>query len=91
MKIFVDAMGGDFAPQAPVEGAIEALLGSLLAIIALHVGMNYLVPQLSNSLQFLSFNLPMDVMLKTDAALLVIGLVIGLFGSAIAMRRYLKV
>ena len=25
MKIFVDAMGGDFAPQVPVEGAIEAL------------------------------------------------------------------
>ncbi|MGN1369318.1 MAG: phosphate acyltransferase PlsX [Aristaeellaceae bacterium] len=25
MKIFVDAMGGDFAPQAPVEGVIEAL------------------------------------------------------------------
>ena len=25
MKIFVDAMGGDFAPQAPVEGALEAL------------------------------------------------------------------
>ena len=25
MKIFVDAMGGDLAPQAPVEGAIEAL------------------------------------------------------------------
>ena len=25
MRIFVDAMGGDFAPQAPVEGALEAL------------------------------------------------------------------
>lgn len=25
MRIFVDAMGGDFAPQAPVEGAVEAL------------------------------------------------------------------
>lgn len=25
MKIFIDAMGGDFAPQAPVEGTIEAL------------------------------------------------------------------
>lgn len=25
MRIFVDAMGGDFAPQAPVEGVIEAL------------------------------------------------------------------
>lgn len=25
MRIFVDAMGGDYAPQAPVDGAIEAL------------------------------------------------------------------
>ena len=25
MRIFLDAMGGDFAPQAPVAGAIEAL------------------------------------------------------------------
>ena len=25
MRIFVDAMGGDFAPKAPVEGAVEAL------------------------------------------------------------------
>lgn len=25
MKIFIDAMGGDYAPQAPVEGTIEAL------------------------------------------------------------------
>lgn len=25
MRIFVDAMGGDYAPQAPVQGAIEAL------------------------------------------------------------------
>ena len=25
MRIFVDAMGGDYAPQAPVEGTIEAL------------------------------------------------------------------
>ena len=25
MRIFVDAMGGDNAPQAPVEGSLEAL------------------------------------------------------------------
>lgn len=73
------------------EGAIEALLGSVLAIIALHVGSYYLLPTLSNSLQFLSFNLPLDMMIRTDVGLLLIGLVIGLFGSAIAMRRYLKV
>lgn len=73
------------------EGAIEAVLGSVLAIIALHVGSYYLLPTLSNSLQFLSFNLPLDMMIRTDVGLLLIGLVIGLFGSAIAMRRYLKV
>ena len=73
------------------EGAIEALLGSLLAIIALHVGMNYLVPQLSNSLQFLSFTLPTRIVLRTYAGLVLGGLILGTFGSIIAMRRYLKV
>lgn len=73
------------------EGAIEAILGSILAIVALHVGRNYLLPTLYDSLQFLSFNLPMDMMIRTDVALFLLGLLIGLFGSAIAMRRYLKV
>lgn len=73
------------------EGAIEAILGSVLAIVALHLGASYLLPTMANSLQFLSFNLPMEMMIRTDIGLVVIGLVIGLFGSAIAMRRYLKV
>lgn len=73
------------------EGAIEAILGSALAILALHLGTNYLLPTMANSLQFLSFNLPVETMIRTDVGLLVIGLVIGLFGSALAMRRYLKV
>lgn len=73
------------------EGAIEAILGAVLAIVALHLGASYLLPTMANSLQFLSFNLPMEMMIRTDIGLVVIGLVIGLFGSAIAMRRYLKV
>ena len=73
------------------EGAIEALLGSILAIIVLQVGWSYLQPQLSNSLQFLSFELTRGVALRVYVSLVVAGVLIGLFGSAIAMRRYLKV
>ncbi len=74
-----------------MEGALEAIIGALLAIAALFFGWRALLPKLSNSLQFLSFEIPQEVMLGTFGLLLGIGLVIGLFGSAIAMRRYLKV
>ena len=73
------------------EGAIEAILGAILAIVTLQVGWNYLQPQLANSLQFLSFELSTDVTIRVYVILLVAGVAIGLFGSAIAMRRYLKV
>jgi cell division transport system permease protein len=73
------------------EGALEAVLGAILAIVALQVGWTYLQPQLTNSLQFLSFELSMNVAVRVYIILLVAGVAIGLFGSAIAMRRYLKV
>ncbi len=73
------------------EGAIEAILGAILAIIALKVGWSYLQPQLASSLQFLSFELSAGVTLRVYISLLVAGVAIGLFGSAIAMTRYLKV
>lgn len=73
------------------EGAIEAVLGAILAIVTLQVGWTYLQPQLANSLQFLSFELSMSVAVRVYIVLLVAGVAIGLFGSAIAMRRYLKV
>ena len=38
-----------------------------------------------------SFALPMQYYLVTYAALILVGVIIGLFGSAIAMRRYLRV
>ena len=74
-----------------MEGILEALFGAILAIGTLHGGMSYLVPKLESSLQFLSFEVPMNIVLQTYAGLLVIGLLLGLFGSAIAMRRFLKV
>jgi cell division transport system permease protein len=73
------------------EGILEALLGSALAVAALHFGMGELVPRLENSLQFLSFTLPQRVVLETYAGLVLGGLLLGTFGSSIAMRRYLRV
>jgi cell division transport system permease protein len=73
------------------EGMLEALLGSLLAIVALHYGMTTLVERLEGSLQFLSFSLPTQVIVETYLGLVLAGLALGAFGSAIAMRRYLKV
>ena len=74
-----------------MEGILEALFGSILAIGTLHAGMSFLVPRLESSLQFLSFEVPMNIVLQTYAGLLGIGLLLGLFGSSIAMRRFLRV
>lgn len=74
-----------------MEGVLEALIGAVLAIVVLHLGLSYIVPHLESSLQFLSFRVPQVITIQTYVALAVIGLLLGLFGSAIAMRRFLKV
>ena len=73
------------------EGVLQAILGSLLAIGVLELGRNLLIPKVQDAIPWLSLSIPMEMYLVTYAALVVVGIVIGLFGSAIAMRRYLKV
>lgn len=73
------------------EGVLQAILGSLLAIGVLELGRNLLIPKVQDAIPWLSLSIPMEMYLLTYAALVVVGIVIGLFGSAIAMRRYLKV
>ena len=87
----VGASNGFIRGPFVAEGMLEALIGSILAVAALHFGMGALVPRLENSLQFLSFTLSQRIVLETYAGLVVIGLILGTFGSIIAMRRYLKV
>ena len=86
----VGASNGFIRGPFLLEGTLEALIGALLAIAALYFGMNELIERLSSSLQFLTFDVSPQMMLMTFGILLAIGVVIGLFGSAIAMRRYLK-
>ena len=86
----VGASNGFIRGPLLLEGTLEAIVGALLAIIALFFGVREMVERLSSSLQFLTFDISPQVMLYTFGILLGIGVVIGLFGSAIAMRRYLK-
>ncbi len=88
----VGASNGFIRGPFITEGVIQALLGSALAIGVLELFRNILVPALQNSLGSLfNVTLPLETYLMTYGALLLVGIVIGLFGSAIAMRRYLKV
>ena len=73
------------------EGLLEALIGSILAVIVLNVGMAIVLPRIQSSLQFLAFQMPLNTLLITYFSLVVIGMLLGFFGSMIAMRRYLKV
>ena len=87
----VGASNGFIRGPFILEGTLEAILGALLAIGVLVAGVNAVLPKLANSMQFLSFAIPTQTLVTTAGGLLALGVVIGLFGSAIAMRRYLKV
>lgn len=87
----VGASNGFIRGPFVAEGVLQALLGSLLAIGCLELVRNFLMPLIQENLKFMPFNVTMAMHLATYGSLILVGIVIGLFGSAIAMRRYLKV
>ena len=87
----VGASNGFIRGPFITEGVLQAIIGALLSIGVLELIRNIFIPKIQASISWMSFMLPMKYYLVTYAALLVVGIVIGLFGSAIAMRRYLRV
>ena len=87
----VGASNGFIRGPFMMEGLLEALFGSALAVATLNAVLAVVMPRLQNSLKFLSFDLPAHVLAGTYVGLIVIGMLLGMFGSMIAMRRYLKV
>ena len=87
----VGASNGFIRGPFITEGVLQALIGSALSIGALEVIRRFGLPLLVERMSFLSFNISGRVLLQTYGLLVGMGLVIGLFGSAIAMRRWLKV
>lgn len=87
----VGASNGFIRGPFLMEGALHAIIGSLLAVGCLQLLRVFAIPQLENAIKFLNFDVGSTTYLFICIALVVIGLVVGLVGSAFAMRRYLKV
>lgn len=87
----VGASNGFIRGPFITEGVLQALLGALFSIGVLELFRNLVIPKVASGISFVSFNVPMEIYYATYGALVLLGVIIGLFGSAIAMRRYLKV
>ena len=87
----VGASNGFIRGPFITEGVLQAIIGSLFSIGVLELMRNLLVPRLQASIGWMSFTLPIQYYLAIYVVLILIGVLIGLFGSAIAMRRYLRV
>jgi cell division transport system permease protein len=74
-----------------MEGALQALIGAGLAIGSISAICNYLLPKVQSTIAWLPINIETLNLWIIYVILLAVGLVIGLFGSVLAMRRYLKV
>lgn len=87
----VGASNGFIRGPFLMEGALHAIIGSLLAVGCLELLRNLVLPRVQGALQFLPFDLSLGSFLMVYVVLIIAGLIIGLVGSALAMRRYLKV
>lgn len=87
----VGASNGFIRGPFLMEGALQALIGAGLAILSVHILASQFLPRLSTILAWLPIDYASLPVWQVYLLLVGIGLVIGLFGSAWAMRRYLKV
>jgi cell division transport system permease protein len=76
-----------------LEGVLQALIGSILALLTLLAAQAFVVPWLQTTLKFLQQ--PLDIsggtMVQMTALLIISGVLVGVVGSGTAVRRYLKV
>lgn len=87
----VGASNGFIRGPFLMEGALHAIIGAALAVGSLELLRNLAMPRLQAALTWLPIDLSTGTFIMFYIMLAVFGLVIGLIGSAFAMRRYLKV
>ena len=74
-----------------IEGIIQALIGSLLAILLLTVVQATVLPSISSAISFLHVNIAVWQLALIYLAVTVSGIAIGVFGSKMSMKKYLTV
>lgn len=74
-----------------LEGMLQSIIGAVLAILTLVALQAFVMPKIETLLQFLNLALSTAAMAQLAAILLVSGILIGLIGSSISLRRYLRV
>lgn len=74
-----------------LEGVFQALIGAGMAIATLGLVRATLLPRFGETLKFLPVSINAGASLQISLALIGAGLFIGLIGSGVALRRYLKV
>lgn len=87
----VGASNGFIRGPFMMEGALQALIGAILAIIVISLIRTFAMPNLENMVSFLPLTIDGGTYSMIYIVLVVAGLIIGMLGSVIAMRRYLKV
>jgi len=74
-----------------LEGVFQALIGALLAMAALFAFHLWALPSIKQAVAFMTISVPSYIMVQMSLMLIIGGIVIGILGSWIAMRKYLKV
>jgi cell division transport system permease protein len=74
-----------------LEGVLQALIGALLAILSVAGLQAAIMPRLGEIVPFLGVSMNGQAMAQISLALVLAGIFIGLLGSSLALRRYLKV
>ncbi|MCL2819156.1 MAG: permease-like cell division protein FtsX [Actinomycetia bacterium] len=74
-----------------LEGVFQALIGALLALLAILAFHVWGLPRIKQAIAFMQISVPGTVMWQISLLLILGGIAIGIVGSWIAMRKYLKV
>lgn len=86
----VGASNGFIRGPFLAEGIIEALVGAVVAMIALTIVITAGLPALASNLQFLNIDIPILTIVLTYLGITAGGVIVGSIVSMSAMRRYLK-
>lgn len=74
-----------------MEGILQALAGFVVTLGALELVHHLAMPKFAEALSFMNFAIAPTVYLWVYLMLLVLAIIIGILGSMLAMRRYLRV